>query len=117
MIIGLYYSSDNDTFMFIFNSNKPKFDFMFSEDSVLLGEKKKHSKSIFLSDKSVMENTFYSILFVNQSISLYTWAAILCQFYRTNNNEEVWLRKLVFLNQQLWILGACHDVFFLCIFS
>lgn len=47
MIIGLYYSSDNDTFMFIFNSNKPKFDFMFSEDSVLLGEKKKTFKKYF----------------------------------------------------------------------
>lgn len=38
MIIGLYYFSDNDTFMFIFNSNKPKFDFLFGEDNVLLGE-------------------------------------------------------------------------------
>lgn len=47
MIIGLYYSSDNDTFMFIFNSNKPKFDFMFSEDSVLLGEKKNIQKVFF----------------------------------------------------------------------
>lgn len=39
MIIGLYSSSDYDTFIFIFNSNKLKFDFMFSEGNVLLGKK------------------------------------------------------------------------------
>lgn len=39
MIIGLYSSSDYDTFIFIFNNNKLKFDFMFSEGNVLLGKK------------------------------------------------------------------------------
>lgn len=56
MIMGLYSSSDNDTAMFIFNSNKAKFDFMFGEDNVLQGKKTNHSKNIFLSSKSVMEN-------------------------------------------------------------
>lgn len=54
--MGLYSSSDNDTAMFIFNSNKAKFDFMFGEDNVLQGKKTNHSKNIFLSSKSVMEN-------------------------------------------------------------
>lgn len=60
MIIGLYYSSDNDTFMFIFNSNKPKFDFMFSEDSVLLGEKKKNIQKVFF----FQTNQSWKILFI-----------------------------------------------------
>lgn len=33
--------------MFIFNSNKPKFDFMFNEDNVLLGGKKQAIQKVF----------------------------------------------------------------------
>lgn len=58
--------------MFIFNNNKPQLDFMFSEDNVLVGKKKtnkkKHSKGIFLSNKSIMENISLSILFFQSKL-------------------------------------------------
>lgn len=64
--MGLYSSSDKDMAMFIFNSNKAKFDFMFGEDNVLQGKKNKPFKKYF-SFKQISHGKYFLVCLICKS--------------------------------------------------